>query len=630
MERTGSYRRRWLRWVLAGVIVAGLAAGVTGVALPFAISTDVVRDRLERDISDWTGHQVELLDNPQLGFWPVPHIELNRISVFSRQYPDAKPIVYADEMKADFSILSALSGEPSFSNFVLVRPVFTVEKFPEGTTSWTSEQGRIPEGIAIAEKRVDGVTDSAGRPVTIPADRLGDMRVENGSFAWIDHGTEMEEKVTAINGTVSWPRLNSAMRLNIRGIFRGEAAALELSSDDPLLLLSGKSAQANIKLAAAPLDLTFEGMVNLSEKPFFAGTLSMASPSMRQTLQWAGTEIKPGEAIGALSMEAEIQMQNGRAMLNDLIVELEGNRGIGVLDFQENEDGTPGVSGTLAFNSLDIASFLRAFTPLPQSGEEIAETIDTSFLHQLTLDMRLSSQSATLGPLILSNVAAAARIIESRAVFDIGDAAAYGGRVSGRIMVAETGVQGGGEVKFSARDINLAQMLEALEIGGPLPQGTATLNIALVSRYPTWATGLADLNGKFEIAIANGSIPSFDLAQFRELAASERFFGLTGISDGSFPFASAEFVANFAKGLAEIDKGVITGEDAVIEMTGIIPYQRGGLALVGLLKDAPAEEQEASENGENGGDEPAAEDDAIQFFIGGSWPTPVISPILGN
>ena len=113
-----------------------------------------------------------------------------------------------------------------------------------------------------------GATDSSGNPVTVPADRLGEIRVENGTFAWIDHGTEMEEKVTAINGTVSWPRLNSGIRADIRGIFRGEAAALQLSSDDPLLLLSGKNAQANINLAAAPLDLTFDGMVNLSEKPF--------------------------------------------------------------------------------------------------------------------------------------------------------------------------------------------------------------------------------------------------------------------------------------------------------------------------------------------------------------------------
>lgn len=626
LERTRANRRRWLRWALAGAVVAGLVAGVAGIALPFAISTDLVRDRLERDISEWTGHEVELLENPEIDFWPVPRIALNRISVSSRQYTNAKPIVFADEMTVEFSIWSALSGEPSFSNFVLVRPIFTVEKFADGTTSWNSETGRIAEGMAISVKIAESSSDDDIKPGPVPTYRLGNVTVQNGTFTWVDQSAGVEEKVTAINGTIGWPRLDGGLRVDIRGIFRGEAVALDINSADPLLLLAQKSAQARVSLASSPMTLTFDGMANLSDNPFFAGDLTMASPSMRQTLQWAGTEIKPGEAIGALSLDAEIQIQNGRAMLNDVILELEGNRGIGVLDVQNPEDGAPGISGTLAFNSLDVGSFLRAFTPLPQSGEEIAETIDTSFLHQLTLDMRLSSQSATLGPLNLTNLAAAARIVEGRAVFDIGDAEAYGGRLSGRIVLAESGAQGGGEVKFSARDINLVAALGALEIGGPLPQGVATLNLALSSRYPTWATGLRDLNGMFEISIADGSIPSFDIDQFRELAANQRFFGLSGVADGSFAFSTAEFKASFANGLAEIGTGKIVGEDALIDITGIIPYQRGGLALVGLLSDIPpeaAEETQATETSE-----PTTK--AIQFFVGGSWPTPVISPILGN
>lgn len=625
LERKRANRRRWLRWTLAGAVVAGLIAGVAGIALPFAISTDLVRDRLERDISEWTGHEVELLEDPEIDFWPVPRISLNRISVSSRQYTDAKPIVFADEMTVDFSIWSALSGEPSFSNFVLVRPIFTVEKFADGTTSWNSEAGRIAEGMAISVKIAETSEDDA-KPGPVPAHRLGAVTVQNGTFAWVDQNAGVEEKVTAINGTIGWPRLDAGLRVDIRGIFRGEAVALNINSADPLLLLAKKSAQARISLASSPMTLTFDGMANLSDNPFFAGDLTMASPSMRQTLQWAGTEIKPGEAIGALSLDAEIQVQNGRAMLNDVILELEGNRGIGVLDVQNPEGGAPGISGTLAFNTLDVGSFLRAFTPLPQSGDEIAETIDTSFLHQLTLDMRLSSQSATLGPLNLTSLAAAARIVEGRAVFDIGDAAAYGGRLSGRIMLAESGAQGGGEVKFSARDIDLAAALGALAIGGPLPQGVATLNLALSSRYPTWATGLRDLDGMFEISIADGSIPSFDIDQFRELAAKQRFFGLSGVADGSFAFSSAEFKASFANGLAEIGTGKIIGENALIDITGIIPYQRGGLALVGLLSDIPPETAEETETSETA--EPTTK--AIQFFVGGSWPTPVISPILGN
>jgi len=627
LERKGLQLGRWFRWAFVGVVIAGLFAAAAALALPFAISTDLVRDRLERDISDWTGHQVELLDTPDIGFWPVPRIELNRISISSRQYPDAKPIVYADEMRVDFSILSALSGEPSFSNFVLVRPVFTVENYPGGLTTWSSRTGRISEGMALAVGRSQsGGQDSDAPPV--PPHRLGEFSVQNGTFEWIDQENAWQEKVTALNGTITWPRLNGTMRANLRGIFRGEAAALDLITAEPLLLLAGNSAPVRVNLTSAPMTMGFDGMANFSEKPFFAGALTMESPSMRQTLQWAGTDIKPGEAIGALALEADAQIQSGRAMFNDVILELEGNRGIGVLDFRATPDGVPGISGTLAFNSLDIASFLRAFTPLPQSGREIAETIDTSFLRQLTLDMRLSSQTATLGPLDLTNLAAAAQIVEGRAVFDIGDAEAYGGTVSGRIRIAENGAEGGGALNFSARNVNLAAALQALGVAAPLPQGTATLNIALSSPYPSWATGLTDLNGKFDIAIVQGTIPSFDLAQFRELAASRRFFGLNGVSNGSFAFTAADFKATFANGLAEINHGVITGDDAVIDLTGIIPYQRGGLALVGLIGDHSG--NIAQGDGDNAEAAVAAPDNAIRFFVGGSWQTPMISPILGN
>ncbi|MCP5000782.1 MAG: hypothetical protein GY933_19085 [Hyphomicrobiales bacterium] len=613
-------RRGWIRWILATVIVVGLVAVISGIALPFAISTDLVRDRLERDISQWTGHEVELLGTPDVGFWPVPHIALKRISVSSRNFPKAEPIVFADEMRADFSILSALTGDPSFSNFVLVRPIFTVEKFPEDITSWNSRSGRISEGIATTVKRAESSSTDNSTIQPIPAYRLGDVTVENGTFTWIDHTNGNTEKITAINGIISWQRLNGGMEADISGIYRGEAATLFMESARPLLLLAQRTSQIEIEFASTPLTLAFSGGANLSGTPFASGKLSMKSPSMRQTLEWSGTEIKPGEAIGALSLDAELQLQNGRAMLDKLILELEGNRGIGVLDFKQYE-GKPGISGTLAFSSLDLASFLRAFTPLPSNGEDIAKTIDTSFLNQLRLDMRLSAQSATLGPLSLTNVAAAARIDEGRATFDIGDATAYGGSLLGRIILAESGIEGGGEIRFSATDINLEQALAALDISGPFPQGTARLNVALSTPFPTWATGLSDLAGKFDLSIVNGSVPSFDPAQFRELAETERFFGLGGISTGSFQFTTANFEATFSNGIAEISKGEIVGQNAVLNLTGIIPYQRGGLALIGVLEETATVASTL---------ETSQPDNSIQFFVGGAWPAPVISPIVGN
>lgn len=614
---------------MAIVIVAGIVTAVSGVALPFVISTDLVRDRLERDISEWTGHEVELLDNPEIGFWPVPRIELNRISVSSGNFPDAEPIVFADELKADFSVFSALRGRPSFSNFVLVRPVFTVEKLPEGMTSWNSRSGRIAEGMDAAIAHADAAGSDTTKLPPIPAYRLGEVTVENGAFNWIDRTNGDTEKITAINGTISWPRLNAGMRTDVRGIYRGEAATLSVTSGNPLRLLAGRTANLTVDLTAAPLNVGFEGEANLSRIPFALGTVTMQSPSMRQALEWVGTQIKPGEAIGAVSLEADIQLQNDRAMLDKLVIELEGNQGIGILDIKRDDD-TPGISGTLAFNSLDIASFLRAFTPLPRSGEDIAKTIDTSFLSQLLLDMRFSAQTATLGNISLTDVAAAARIEGGRATFDVGDATAYGGSVLGRVTLAESGIEGGGELRFSARDINLAQVLSALGIEGPFPQGTASMNAALSTPFPTWATGLSDLDGKFELSIIDGTVPSFDAAQFRELAKTERFFGLGGISQGSFEFKTADFQATFSNGLAEINKGDIIAENSHLSLTGIIPYQRGGLALIGVLRETETETETGAESAEAGGAAPVNEETGIQFFVGGSWPTPVISPIISN
>src|SRR5690606_18097395 len=108
-----------------------------------------------------------------------------------------------------------------------------------------------------------------------------------------------------------------------------------------------------------------------------------SSASVRRTLEWSGTAIRPGEALGALELSAQLSTEQKKAKLDDLIIEIDKNRGIGVLDVELRDDAPPLIVGTLAFNSLDIGSFLQAFTPLPQAGEDIASTIDTRFLREI-------------------------------------------------------------------------------------------------------------------------------------------------------------------------------------------------------------------------------------------------------
>src|SRR5690606_9321233 len=84
-------------------------------------------------------------------------------------------------------------------------------------------------------------------------------------------------------------------------------------------------------------------------------------------------------------------------------------------------------------------------------------------------------------------------------------------------------------------------------------------------------------------------------------------------ADGSFDFTRADIDAKLNRGLAELTKAEIEGTDRLLTLSGLIPYRTGSLALAGSLAERPQE-----------GVAPTSP--AISFFVGGSWPEPVISP----
>ena len=592
-------------------------------SLPLAVSSGVVRDRLERDIGAWAGHPVELGNAPSLDFWPTPTITLDNVEIRPSTFAGGDPILRADSIVANFNLFSAVLGAPSFSQFKLIRPSFNVEVYPDSSSNWTSTSGDLAQGIAAAVAR--DVAAQAGTPPPVPASipesaALGTVTIEDGTVTWIRDPGAPAEKLTAINGTLAWTAPTAVARANLVAIFRGEQLTLAGSTSAPLLLLGKRLAPVEFKIASAPLNISFAGSASLGASMFVSGALELKSLSVRRALEWSRADIKPGEALGALELSAKITAEPLKAKLDDLIVLIDRNRGIGVLDVTLSEEAPPLVAGTLAFNSLDIGSFLQAFTPLPVSGEDIASTIDTRFLHQIGLDLRLSAQSASLGPVVMSNLAAAARVEQGRANFDVSDATAYGGSFLGRIALSEQGIDGGVKVQLSARRINVGGLFDAIGLTGPLPRGMGSLDMEVTSPYPTWATALTDLTGKVDLAVEKGIVPGLNIQKFRELAKTERFFDLGQLGEGTgFAFQTARFEATIAAGEADLKTAELIGERQVISLSGVIPYSRSSLAIAGVLAARPPGEGAAPETGT------VAE--PLKFFVGGSWPQPVISPV---
>jgi AsmA protein len=155
---------------------------------------------------------------------------------------------------------------------------------------------------------------------------------------------------------------------------------------------------------------------------------------------------------------------------------------------------------------------------------------------------------------------------------------------------------------------------------GPLPRGIGSLDIEVTSPYPTWATALSDLTGKIDLTVSKGIVPGLNVQKFRELAKTERFFDLDQLGEGTgFPFDTAHFEATIAEGEASLKTAELIGPQQMFSLSGVIPYSRSSLAIAGVLGPKPATDatQEAS----------GAVPDVLRFFVGGSWPQPVISPV---
>lgn len=617
------WKNRLVKWSILLLFCVFILVSITWIFIPSIVSTDLVKQRFELAISESIGQKVTFGAEPKIKLWPNANISLGAVTVGKDDVDAEESLLVADSVSADMSLLSALFGEPSFSNYKLVRPTVQLEIYPDGTSNWLPSSnilGGLLNSNNPTQTTNSIISASAEGPFDNTLFDFQNLEVEGGTVLLITDPGNEPEKISSINGQITRSSFTNTLTTNFEAIIRGEKINLSLSDLDTISLINGEIIDTSIILKSDLVNFSYNGEIQASNKVFIKGELALDTPSVRRAIEWSGSQIKPGAALGAVDLQADVSGTLTDAKFEDLIVKIGDNRGIGILDYSIENDGPPVLSGTLAFNTLDIESFLRAFTPLPKSSEDIANTIDTRFLKQLGLDLRLSAQSATFGPINMSNLAAAVKINREDATFNVGDATAYGGQLIGKISISDKGIDGGGEISITARDVNFDEFFATLKLEGPLPRGTGDLDLKLISERPLWATDVANIRGGFSITLVDGVIPGIDLDRIKQLASESRFFSLSDISNGNLSFETADIEVDIDSGIASLQKAIIISGEEQIALSGIIPFAKGSLALQGIVGAKPSEtEQTSSETTKSS-------ENIFSFFVGGSWPNPIVSP----
>ncbi|MCJ7997441.1 AsmA family protein [Rhizobium cremeum] len=601
--------RRALRIALALLSAALLVFVISRAAAPYLISSGLVRSAMERAVAQWTGHRVSIEGTPEIVFWPEPRVTLNAVTISKQTESGRKVLGRVEKLSASFGLYSAIQGRPRFKSFHFLKPEVFVDRDKDGRLDWASE------GLLSAAVRQVASQAGGGQALSGDLDApVGSITVENGSVRLTDAASGRDYALEGIAADISWPRLSGTLEAEASLTFAGRQFKLDFSSPQPLLLFGGKTAAMAFSLDGAAFSSAFEGVAGMGRADLGSGDLNLNLKDVPALLDWAGVKIAGLDKLKAASLRARLSRVENELRFDGLEFVLDDIRGSGILGLSRPKNGKPLLSGTLAFDRLNIADLLSSFSldlPNEQPRDEARQPRLTQWLD---FDLTLSASQAALPPFDLGDVAASILLTGKTARFDIADAAFEGGDITASYAGAEGDFSGGGSLTLAVRNADFGAVIDRMQIKGPLPRGRGSVDLALKTEDPLWATDLSEISGKLSFTTENGVLQAIDSQKFRELAATKAYYQLSAAGgEAGLPYNRLEFVASFGGGSAEIDKARLIGPNETLILSGIVPYEDKALAVSGdLFASDPARRSELPR---------------MRFFVGGSWPDPVISPV---
>ncbi|MEN5297701.1 AsmA family protein [Brucella sp. TWI559] len=634
---------RWPRFtrLIIALIILGAAAAATLLAIvPFIVSTDAIRIRVAQEISAWTGYSVELREAPRLRVFPVLRASLDGVTLSKVSDQGSKPFMSANRIEVELSPLDALMGRLSFSETQIVRPHFNiggpVDNFSGLLDAIANSSGRL--GTAIRAQRAlqqNGANDKAlaAQQASQP---FGRVVIRDGTVSF-NHPDEQEaskeeQQITKLNATLEWPRTSSAATLRGSAQWRGEATQFNVTAGQALSLLAGGTSDVNASFTSTPLNITFEGKANISNDRFFEGALSAKTPSLSNSVRWLGLPPVAGSTeIGAFSLDSTITSTPKRLKFDNVEMTTDESPAKGVIEIGFEQD-TPAVTGTLAFDKLDLRRLFSIFVPLPvnqprspsERNQSEQDNINTSFIDRAELDLRLSAQAATAGPVSLTSVAAAVQIRGGRAMFDIGDAKAFNGIIQANLQIVRDLKTASGELRFNASDIDSSQLFAALGFDKPFVNGKGNVSLFMKAPANRWSALLNSAQGNVSVQLNNGQMQGFSVQDFLTKAQSQGFFALERQENVSLAFNRLDLKANLSDGVATLENARLATNDGTLNLAGIVPFVDRSLALSGEVIFPDSQPQPQNTDGQLAETTPAKP--PLHFFVGGSWDRPFISP----
>jgi AsmA protein len=576
------------------VIAAALMA-----AIPYILANDRIKDGIRAELSLMTGMPVSAKGEIMVSVFPAFIATLQDIEMGS-QATGPGPSMKAETLEVELSWLAALGQRVQMHAIRLDGADITLTADADG--GWLPQAMASPLAPLILQVRQAMAADPANPDFSfLPAWQIGSVTLSNAKLRLTDtHGAQ--NLISALDLRAIWPGVTEPLQMTGAGVWRGGEFKLSATMGNPVQMAAGGSGGLKAGFTSDAATFNFDGVANLSRVFFANGDVKFETRSMGELLNWVGAKMDAGATMGQMALSATLVTKDDKMNFDNAEINFNGNPAKGVFELSQSDD-MPALSGTIAFEQLDLASFLAAFS----IGTNPATTQSSvRFLDQIDLDLRLSASSANAGPLPLSEVGAAVRIKSGKADFDLGDAALYGGRAQANLTLSEASGLPDGNLRIRLTGINLAQISGAS--GLPVTSAPADGTLELQGKYAGFLPFLKEADGEASVELGKGEIRNLDGASFVQRLDAGQLFNLPDVYQGLADLNSLAAKASIKDGVAILSGATLDLSSGKLALSGALPFFSNGIALAGEMTDSVT---------------PLPR----RFFVGGSWQQPFVTPI---
>ncbi|KAA2237755.1 AsmA family protein [Salinarimonas soli] len=583
--------RRFLPFVLA------LGLGALGIALaPWTVSTSAMVERIDGQIQDLFGLDLDVKGRSTIAFLPVPRVKFED---FSLKTLDGAPVIEGGLLRGELRVLPLLFGRLELAEVSITYSKIRVELDAEGASPWSKP-------IAGLKRMVE-----RGRFVgRSPVERLV---VNQSSLTARDARTGSTSTFDDINLLLSWPSADSAFDMGGTFRWRGELVTVAIADVNPHLLMAGRTSELSARVSGPGARLVLTGTARGGTDVRVTGQSSLEIKSARDFARWSGAELPLAPMVDLFGLEGAFDARRESVSWREVRVTLGPDTLDGAL-VARLDKGRLALNGTLAAERLDLTPFVAPLVQAqtasgPWSGDDLSLDAQT----RADLDLRVSATAARAGALRLEDLALSVQVKAGRIEASLGRSTLNRGSVRARLALLSTPQGVDLKTQGTFERVDIAGLMS--DIGqGRWMSGTAQGQFNLDGLGPSPAELVSSLHGRAAMNVRAGELIGIGVPE--ALRRVERRPLSLDWRNGRTPFDQLGVQLAVANGVALVTEGTLSSPAVRGTIQGRLSMVDRMVAARALFEGVPAPAVAAS----------ASLPPALAFDLVGPWTDVAVVP----